>query len=94
VVHEGDLVPITDEVTPPRRVKDASPGSMHGKHGSVKVAFIVDVDGRVSDVKVVESGGDALDKASIEAVQKRRYEPATLHGTKVRVALSVKFEFQ
>jgi TonB family protein len=93
-VREGDLVPITDDVTPPRRIKDSSPGSQHGKRGVVVVSFVVDIDGRVTDAKVVESGGDALDKASVEAVQKRRYEPATVHGTKVRVALSVKFEFK
>ena len=94
-VREGDLVPITDDVTPPRKIKDGgSPKNVGGKRGLVVVSFIVDIDGRVTDAKISESGGDALDKAVLEAVQNRRYEPATLRGTKVRVVLSVRFEFR
>jgi TonB family protein len=98
-VREGDLVALTGDVTPPRKVKSASPNVPSIAHrkrlaGSVLLEFVVGIDGRVEDVKVVESAHEVLDKAAIEAVQQWRYEPATSHGVKVRVTQRARFTFQ
>jgi TonB family protein len=98
-LREGDLVPLSDEVTPPKKTKSVSPNVpaiARKKHmaGSVLIEFIVNVDGTVADVKVIESAGEVLDGAALEAVRQWRYQPATSHGVKVRVTQRARFTFQ
>jgi serine/threonine-protein kinase len=97
-LREGDLVPLGAEVTPPRRIGGESarmPNSARRlkQPASVLVEFVVDIEGAVRDAKVVESAGDALDAAALEALKTWRYEPARSHGLRVRVVLQAKFTF-
>jgi TonB family protein len=56
-----------------------------GESVSVTLSFIVDEQGEVSDIRVMESGGKQLDDAAVQAVQKWKYTPATKQGIKVKV---------
>jgi TonB family protein len=56
-----------------------------GESISVTLSFIIDEEGEVSDIRVVESGGKQLDDAAVSAVQKWKYSPAQKQGTKVKV---------
>ena len=59
----------------------------------VLLEFVVSVDGRVSDVKVVESAG-ALDPFAVEAAQKFRFEPARRGGVPVPVSIRYAYVFE
>jgi TonB family protein len=61
---------------------------------SVTVSFVVDEEGAVGDVKVLESGGRLLDEAVVQTVQKWRYSPAVKKGIKVKARHTVKQTFR
>ena len=91
--REGDLVPLGPDVTGPRRVKGDAAQGKRGLAGTVLIEFTVGIDGKPTDIKVVESGGVPLDEAAMKAVRSYRYEPATSHGVKVRVLQRARFTF-
>jgi TonB family protein len=62
-----------------------TPRLKSGESVSVTMTFIIDEEGTVSDVRVVESGGKQLDEAAVAAVLKWKYSPATKQGVKVKV---------
>ena len=64
-----------------------------GKHADVVLVVTVDADGHVTDVKVRESGGDALDEAAIIAIRQWTFEPAKRDGTPVASRILVPFHF-
>jgi TonB family protein len=94
----GDLVPLTPDVVPPRKISGDAPAapSAPKQKGtlSVVVEFVVNDDGTVGGVRVVQSGGDALDRAALGAVSGWRYVPATLQGVRVKVQQRAKFTFE
>ena len=77
-------------VSPPRRISWNPPrypdeALRVNLLGTVKVAMIVDERGEPTDLRVVESAGEILDRAVVDAVRKWRYEPAMKRGVKVKV---------
>jgi TonB family protein len=95
-VKTGDLVPLGPDVTAPRKLSGIGPRLPPKVKlaGSVLVEFVVDENGQVADPKVVESAGEGLDAACVEAVRHWTYEPAVSQGVKVKVLLRAKFTFQ
>ncbi len=76
-------------VTPPRlisreSVSYPSEADRLKLQGTVLVEMIIDREGRIADIKILESAGEILDRAALEGISKWRYEPATWNGTKVR----------
>lgn len=59
----------------------------------VFVEFTVDVDGRATDIKVVDPKGFGFDEAAIEAIKKWRFTPAKKDGVSVpkRVRQPIRF---
>ena len=81
-IAAGEVVPpsvIThvDAVYPPSALAER-------KHGDVVLAVTVDVDGHVSKVDVLESGGADLDEAAIVAARQWTFVPAMRDGVPVR----------
>lgn len=69
---------------PARPVEVTQPEVPQDGGGWVNVNFIVQADGTVADVIIVDSSGTpALEKSVIDAVSARKYEPAKLNGTPV-----------
>jgi TonB family protein len=94
-VKAGDLVPLTPEVTPPKKVSGESPKAPRQKlSGSVLLEFVVNDDGTVSQAKVVESAGETLDRLCLDTISRWRYQPASLNGIPVKVLQRAKFTFQ
>jgi eukaryotic-like serine/threonine-protein kinase len=92
VVHEGDLVDLDSEVTPPKKISGKTaiyPAGAMNKHleGKVTVELIVDEKGEPTDLRVVESADEVLDKPVMDAIRNWRYEPATKNGVKVKVRI-------
>ncbi len=97
-VKTGDLIPLTDDVTPPKKISGESPrlpSSRAGlKSSSAIVEFTVTEDGAVQEPRIVESAGAALDRACLEAVHRWRYAPATKDGVRVKVVQRTRFRFE
>jgi TonB family protein len=89
----GTLVPIDGTVSPPRKISGSAPPYPDEARrvnlvGSVKVEMIVDENGQPTDLRVVGSAGEILDRAVVNAVRSWRFEPATKAGVKVKVRWS------
>lgn len=67
-----------------------------GMEGLVVLQFVVEPDGRVSNIEVVRSAGRLLDEAAIKAVQQLQFKPGKQRGRPVRVrfALPIRFRLQ
>jgi TonB family protein len=68
----------------PSYPSDRAPRLRSGERVSVLLQFLVSESGQVQDVKVLESGGKAVDDVVVSAVRSWRFEPATKRGTKVK----------
>jgi protein TonB len=87
---EGALVAIDDTVSLPVQLSGASPDYPDEARrmnllGTVKVEMIVDEQGQPTDLWVVESAGEILDRAVTDAVRGYRYKPAEKSGVRVKV---------
>jgi TonB family protein len=66
-----------------------------GTQGVVNIEFVVDIDGSVTDVKVVRGVDDELDKEAVRVVSASpKWRPAMKNGEKVRVKYSLPIEFK
>jgi TonB family protein len=84
----GDWAELGVGVTPPAKISGDPPAKPGGRTArTVTVELTVTEDGKVEDPRVVESGGDALDRAALAAVASWRYQPAEKDGVQVRVRL-------
>jgi TonB family protein len=61
--------------------------------GKVVLEAVIETDGRVTDVRVVESPHPMLDEAAIAAVQQWRYKPVLINGVAVRVLVTTTTTF-
>ncbi len=89
-VLEGQLVELTDDVTPPVRTSGGpAPYPERARalrqQGTVAVAMVVDENGTPTELSVVESAGAVLDAAVLESVRGWRFEPARKNGVRVKV---------
>lgn len=98
IAPEGPI-PVGGEVHAP--VKISGPAPLYPERartfrieGVVIVRAIVNERGIVEDVKVLKSLPMGLDRAAVEAVERWRFEPATLHGKPVDVYYTLNVNFQ
>ncbi|HRE80677.1 MAG TPA: TonB family protein [Opitutaceae bacterium] len=87
-----------EAAVPPRvtsQSKPVYPRAMHesGLRGEVVVAFIVDIEGRTRDVRVLRSLNPSFEDAAIEAVMKWRFEPGRLGDRLVNTQMQVPIIF-
>ena len=67
----------------------------NGVQGRVVVEFIVDKDGKVTDVKVVKGVSDELDAEAVKVISASpKWKPGRVNGEKVRTSVSVPVEFK
>ena len=67
----------------------------NGIQGRVVVQFVINVDGTVSDIKVVKSVDPYLDKEAIRVVGSMpKWKPGTQEGKPVRVKYTVPINFR
>jgi serine/threonine-protein kinase len=62
--------------------------------GMVELDFLIDENGSVQDIRVVESSGPVFDSAVVETVRNWKYEPATKNGVRVKMRWIQRFRFQ
>lgn len=62
--------------------------------GAVELQAVIDVDGTVARVRVMEGLHPELNAAALMAAKQWTFEPGTLNGKAVPVAVKLKFEFR
>ena len=66
-----------------------------GIQGTVHVNFIIDKDGKVTDVKVARSVDPLLDEEAVRVVSASpKWRPGRLRGQKVRTSMTIPVEFR
>lgn len=66
-----------------------------GIQGRVTVEFIIDKDGKVTDVKVVKGVSDELDAEAVKVISASpKWKPGRVNGNKVRTSIAVPVEFK
>jgi TonB family protein len=98
-IRAGDLVAMDATVTPPQRIKGEAakyPEMAQRFHflGKVTVEFLVDEKGRPQELKVIESAGDVLNSAVLEAIRGWQFTPARKNGVPVKVRWQWTQEFR
>jgi protein TonB len=61
--------------------------------GAVTLEALIDVTGRVQNVKVLRTDSPLLDAAAVQAVQQWRYSPTELNGVPVPVLMTIFVRF-
>lgn len=65
------------------------------EEGTVKLVVVVELDGRVSSVKVTQSSGSAaLDNAAMRAARSTKYKLKSKNGEPMRTRFNTSFEFK
>ena len=90
-------IQISDNVMQGKRLRDVPPvypelAKQAGIQGVVRLDIVIDVKGRVSNIKVI-SGDPLLIPATLEAVKQWEYNPTLLNGQPVEVATEVSVPF-
>lgn len=68
---------------------------LEGVQGRVMVDFIIEKDGKVTDVKVVKGVSPELDAEAVKVVSASpKWKPGRLAGEKVRVSMTIPVEFR
>lgn len=63
--------------------------------GLVLVGFVVNKNGTISDIKIVQSVNDELDEEAMRVVKKMpKWEPGMIDGEAVRVSFNLPFKFR
>ena len=66
-----------------------------GVQGRVMVEFVIGIDGKVTDVKVVKGVSPELDAEAVKVVSASpKWRPARLKGEKVRCSMTIPIEFR
>ena len=89
-----------DPIAAPRLIKNVKPTytaeAMRGRiQGRVRLRAVVERDGSVSGVEVIESLDSqyGIDQSAIDSLKQWQFEPGTLNGAPVRVAITVDLAF-
>ena len=68
---------------------------MNGIQGRVMVGFIIEKDGKVTDVRVVKGVSDELDAEAVKVVSASpKWKPGRVKGNKVRTSITIPVEFR
>lgn len=98
VEEEPQPLRITGDIQPPSKIVHVNPvyppiARAARIQGTVRLQAIIDIDGNVSNLRIIESV-TLLDQAAIEAVRQWRYEPTRHGGRAVPVIMTVEVTFQ
>lgn len=102
--HDCDYKPAFLNSTDPRQflekwvyqyLKYPESAVKNGEQGRVLVEFIINKDGKVSDVKVLKGVSDVLDAEAVKVISASpKWKPGRLKGSKVRTSVTIPVEFR
>lgn len=68
---------------------------LNGEQGKVLVGFIINKDGKVSDVKVLKGVSDDIDAEAVKVISASpKWKPGRVNGNKVRTSVTIPVEFR
>lgn len=85
-----ELDEVDSEPRPRSRIRFRYPASAkrRGITGVVKLEYIVNEDGEVEEVSIIESPAPVLSEATAEVIRRTNFEPATKNGRPVKVRMT------
>ena len=102
--HDCDIPPMFLNSTDPGKflkewvykyIKYPEAAIRDGVQGRVMVDFIIDKDGKVTDVRVLRSVSEELDAEAIKVVSASpKWKPGRMNGNKVRTSMTIPVEFR
>ena len=92
-LEPSDVAPVLFGREGPKIIHRPWPQSRRGQEGRVILRVIIDEDGCVREVKILESAKKKLDAAAVEAVKQWVYLPTYVDGKPVRALHTVVFNF-
>jgi TonB family protein len=87
---------LTAPLTPPIKIRDVRPlfpPSRSGSEGTVFLAAIIDTNGYVKTVQVMQPADAEFGRAAMDAVNEWQFEPTRLHGVAVDTSMHVTVRF-
>ncbi len=97
ILFAGTLL-LSPAVVPPERLDDVEATRPSGvdaqAQAEVVLALVIDAQGVVQAVRVLESGGEAFDAAAIEAARQFRFNPAREGDTPIPVEIEFAYVFE
>ncbi len=93
----GEPIRVSGDIAPPRKIRNVSPvyppNAIEARvAGRVVLEAIIDPEGNVTNVRVLESI-PLLDQAAMDAVAQWKYEPTELNGVAVPIVMTVTVNF-
>lgn len=102
--HDCDIPPMFLNSTDPGKflkewvykyIKYPEAAIRDGVQGRVMVDFIIDKDGKVTDVRVLRSVSEELDAEAVKVVSASpKWKPGRMNGNKVRTSMTIPVEFR
>ena len=88
-----------DGNTAPRLIRTVDPeytakARQANIQGTVVLALVVDSSGNTTMIKVSQGLGSGLDEKATEAMRQWKFEPGTLHGKPVAIAMCAQVNFR
>jgi protein TonB len=88
----GTVAPrLLHKVEPEAAQKDAN---RRGIEGTILIGFVVDTDGKPTEMKVLKGLDADLEKGVMEALSKWRFQPATKNGHAIPCQAASEFRFR
>ena len=93
------VVDITENTIPPKALHKPKPkyperARNAGKEGVVKLKATIGIDGKASDIEVLEPLGYGCDEEAIEALKRSRFSPAQKDGKPVAIRIIIPYRFK
>ena len=102
--HDCDIPPMFLNSTDPGKflkewvykyIKYPEAAIRDGVQGRVMVDFIIDKDGKVTDVRVLRSVSEELDAEAVKVVSASpKWKPGRMNGNKIRTSMTIPVEFR
>ena len=96
-VSDADWVPPFEDhascptMRPPTPVATPLPAFRKAGRASLKVRFVIGIDGRLHKLAVVNSAGRTADSKAVNALRQWRYKPAMCNGVPMEAEGTVEF---
>lgn len=92
------VLALSPPIVPPERLDDVEATRPAGVEpdavAQVVLALVIDAQGVVQEVRVVESGGEAFDAAALDAARRFRFSPALEGDTPIPVEIEFVYVFE
>ena len=81
-----------EDLQTPQPISTPAPAlAAAGRHGAIRVNFVINTDGVIENPVVVLSGGARFDRIVTRTISRWRYRPAVCNGVPIQAEASIEF---